>query len=45
MIATALQVAGVLAIAVGLGLLVAPALGLIALGVGAMIFGIAIERG
>jgi hypothetical protein len=43
MIATLVQAAGVVAIAIGLGLIWMP-LGIVAAGIGTLLFGIALER-
>lgn len=44
MVANVLQIGGIVAIAVGAGLVFVPA-GLMAAGVGAVLFGLALERG
>ena len=44
MLATGLQIAGITFIAIGAGLIFAP-LGVIIAGVGALLFGLALERG
>jgi hypothetical protein len=44
MLATILQAVGVAVVALGIGLIFPPA-GVVALGVGAVLFGMAIERG
>jgi hypothetical protein len=44
MLANVLQVGGIVAVAVGAGLIFAPA-GVIVAGVGAVLFGLALERG